>query len=109
MLQRNVLFSFGLLFFPHAIIHNFSEGLPKTELYYRILNHLHHFFGVRILFKNYSFHNGPIHSQIKCSLMTETVKANLNLTKDSWFEHIAITAGTPEWLEAVDAETYEKL
>lgn len=27
-------------------------------------------------------------------------------TKDSWFEHIAITAGRPEWLEAVDEETY---
>lgn len=30
-------------------------------------------------------------------------------TKDSWFSHIAITAGTPEWLEAVDDETYGKL
>lgn len=30
-------------------------------------------------------------------------------TKDSWFEHIAITAGTPEWLEPVTNEWYEKL
>ena len=30
-------------------------------------------------------------------------------TKDSWFSHVAITAGTPEWLEAVDDETYGKL
>ncbi|BDR59349.1 cupin domain-containing protein [Xylocopilactobacillus apicola] len=28
-------------------------------------------------------------------------------TKDSWFEHIAITAGTPEWLEPVTDEEYE--
>jgi quercetin dioxygenase-like cupin family protein len=30
-------------------------------------------------------------------------------TKDSWFVHIAITAGTPEWLEPVDEETYNNL
>ena len=30
-------------------------------------------------------------------------------TKESWFQHIAITAGTPEWLEPVDDETYDKL
>ena len=30
-------------------------------------------------------------------------------TKDSWFSHVAITAGTPEWLEAVDDEAYGKL
>lgn len=29
--------------------------------------------------------------------------------KDSWFEHIAITAGTPEWLEAVNDEWYNSL
>ncbi|PMC39289.1 cupin domain-containing protein [Bacillus sp. UMB0899] len=29
--------------------------------------------------------------------------------KDSWSEHIAITAGTPEWLEPVDDETYNEL
>ncbi|MFF2876442.1 spore germination protein [Gottfriedia sp. NPDC057991] len=29
--------------------------------------------------------------------------------KDSWFEHIAITAGTPEWLESVSDEEYETL
>ncbi|MDT2598402.1 cupin domain-containing protein [Enterococcus hulanensis] len=29
--------------------------------------------------------------------------------QDSWFEHIAITAGTPEWLEPVNDEWYEKL
>lgn len=27
-------------------------------------------------------------------------------TKDSWFEHIAITAGTPEWLEPVSDDIY---
>ncbi|MBB6130841.1 cupin domain-containing protein [Mucilaginibacter lappiensis] len=27
-------------------------------------------------------------------------------TKDSWFAHIAITAGTPEWLEAVSDDQY---
>jgi quercetin dioxygenase-like cupin family protein len=27
-------------------------------------------------------------------------------TEDSWFEHIAITAGKPEWLEPVDDEQY---
>lgn len=30
-------------------------------------------------------------------------------TKDSWFSHVAITAGTPEWLEAVDDEYYAAL
>ncbi|AIS60867.1 LytTR family transcriptional regulator [Listeria ivanovii subsp. londoniensis] len=30
-------------------------------------------------------------------------------TKDSWFEHIAITAGTPEWLEAVSDVDYLSL
>ena len=29
--------------------------------------------------------------------------------KDSWFEHIAITAGTPEWLEPVSDEIYDTL
>jgi hypothetical protein len=29
--------------------------------------------------------------------------------KDSWFEHIAITAGKPEWLESVSEELYEGL
>ncbi|RPA62461.1 cupin domain-containing protein [Aerococcus agrisoli] len=30
-------------------------------------------------------------------------------TKDSWFEHIAITAGTPEWLEDVNDNWYSAL
>ncbi|MFC6274523.1 cupin domain-containing protein [Levilactobacillus tangyuanensis] len=30
-------------------------------------------------------------------------------TKDSWFSHIAITAGTPEWLEPVSDEDYAAL
>lgn len=30
-------------------------------------------------------------------------------TKDSWFSHIAITAGTPEWLEPVSDEQYSAL
>ena len=30
-------------------------------------------------------------------------------TKKSWFAHIAITAGTPKWLEPVTDEEYEKL
>lgn len=30
-------------------------------------------------------------------------------TKNGWFEHVAITAGTPEWLEPVDDELYDKL
>ncbi|AIS63693.1 cupin domain-containing protein [Listeria ivanovii] len=30
-------------------------------------------------------------------------------TNDSWFEHIAITAGTPEWLEAVSDADYLSL
>lgn len=30
-------------------------------------------------------------------------------TKDSWFEHIAIGAGTAEWLEPVDDEWYGNL
>jgi quercetin dioxygenase-like cupin family protein len=30
-------------------------------------------------------------------------------TKDSWFQHIAITAGTPEWLEQVADEEYNEL
>lgn len=29
--------------------------------------------------------------------------------KDSWFEHIAITTGTPEWLEPVSDEIYDAL
>lgn len=30
-------------------------------------------------------------------------------TQDSWFSHVAITTGTPEWLEAVNDEVYGKL
>ncbi|UQS82574.1 cupin domain-containing protein [Bombilactobacillus folatiphilus] len=30
-------------------------------------------------------------------------------TADSWFEHLAITAGTPEWLEPVSDEQYDAL
>lgn len=30
-------------------------------------------------------------------------------TKNSWFSHIAITAGTPEWLEPVSDEQYNAL
>ncbi len=30
-------------------------------------------------------------------------------TKGSWFSHIAITAGTPEWLEAISNEEYAVL
>lgn len=30
-------------------------------------------------------------------------------TKDSWFEHLAITAGTPEWLEPVSDAEYDQL
>ncbi|NYE07127.1 quercetin dioxygenase-like cupin family protein [Bacillus niacini] len=30
-------------------------------------------------------------------------------TKDSWFVHIAITAGNPEWLEPVSDEEYNKV
>jgi len=30
-------------------------------------------------------------------------------TKDSWFAHIAITAGTPEWLDAVSDAEYSQL
>ena len=30
-------------------------------------------------------------------------------TKDSWFEHIGITAGVPEWLEPVSDEEYSQL
>ncbi|CAM3989702.1 Cupin domain-containing protein [Pedobacter westerhofensis] len=30
-------------------------------------------------------------------------------TKDSWFEHQAITAGIPEWLEPVDEEHYSQV
>lgn len=29
--------------------------------------------------------------------------------KDSWFEHIAVTAGKPEWLEPVSDEEYNQL
>lgn len=29
-------------------------------------------------------------------------------TADSWFSHVAITAGTPEWLEAVDDTQYDE-
>lgn len=30
-------------------------------------------------------------------------------TKNSWFSHLAITAGTPEWLEPVSEEYYQNL
>lgn len=30
-------------------------------------------------------------------------------TRDDWFSHIAITAGTPEWLEPVDDAAYAAL
>lgn len=36
----------------------------------------------------------------------EGVKHWHGATSDSWFTHIAITAGTPEWLEAVSEESY---
>ncbi|KRN04641.1 cupin domain-containing protein [Holzapfeliella floricola] len=29
--------------------------------------------------------------------------------KDSWFSHVAITKGTPEWLEAVSEDWYQQL
>lgn len=36
----------------------------------------------------------------------EGVKHWHGATKDSWFTHVAITAGTPEWLEPVSEEQY---
>ncbi|MEE6657526.1 cupin domain-containing protein [Pediococcus acidilactici] len=30
-------------------------------------------------------------------------------TKDSWFSHVAITAGTPEWLEPFSEQQYEAI
>jgi quercetin dioxygenase-like cupin family protein len=30
-------------------------------------------------------------------------------TKDSWFEHIAITAGIPEWLDQLSDDEYNKV
>lgn len=39
----------------------------------------------------------------------EGVKHWHGATKDSWFSHIAITAGTAEWLEAVIDEVYYAL
>lgn len=36
----------------------------------------------------------------------EDVKHWHGATKDSWFTHVAITAGTPEWLEPVSEEQY---
>ncbi|MDU5333173.1 cupin domain-containing protein [Enterococcus sp.] len=39
----------------------------------------------------------------------EGVKHWHGATKNSWFSHIAITAGTAEWLEAVNDEEYESL
>lgn len=36
----------------------------------------------------------------------EDVKHWRGATKDSWFTHVAITAGTPEWLEPVSEEQY---
>jgi quercetin dioxygenase-like cupin family protein len=39
----------------------------------------------------------------------DSVKHWHGATKDSWFSHIAITAGKPEWLEPVDDETFNNL
>ncbi|MBP1040856.1 cupin domain-containing protein [Vagococcus sp. BWB3-3] len=39
----------------------------------------------------------------------EGIKHWHGATKDSWFEHIAITSGTAEWLEAVSEESYLQL
>ena len=39
----------------------------------------------------------------------DSVKHWHGATKDSWFEHVAITAGTPEWLEPVTDEWYNHL
>ncbi|MGR3741293.1 cupin domain-containing protein [Companilactobacillus sp. DQM5] len=37
------------------------------------------------------------------------VKHWYGATKDSWFTHIAITSGSPEWLELVSDEIYNNL
>ncbi|MCS8581777.1 cupin domain-containing protein [Latilactobacillus curvatus] len=37
------------------------------------------------------------------------IKHSHGATKDSWFSHVAITAGTPEWLEAVSNALYDAL
>lgn len=39
----------------------------------------------------------------------EGVKHWHGAVADSWFEHLAITAGTPEWLEAVSDDWYSAL
>jgi hypothetical protein len=39
----------------------------------------------------------------------ENVKHWHGATKDSWFSHIAITAGDAEWFEEVSDEEYDKL
>ncbi|RHW51261.1 cupin domain-containing protein [Bombilactobacillus bombi] len=39
----------------------------------------------------------------------DSVKHWHGATQDSWFSHIAITAGTPEWLEPVSDEQYQSL
>jgi quercetin dioxygenase-like cupin family protein len=38
----------------------------------------------------------------------DSVKHWHGAAKDSWFEHIAITACSPDWLEAVSDEDYNK-
>ena len=42
-------------------------------------------------------------------LIQDGVKHWHGATKDSWFEHLAITAGLPEWLEPVDEEHYSQV
>ena len=42
-------------------------------------------------------------------VINDGVKHWHGATKDSWFEHIAITAGTPEWLEPVNDDHYNNV
>lgn len=42
-------------------------------------------------------------------VIKEGVKHWHGATKDSWFAHLAITAGTSEWCEEVSDENYNKL
>lgn len=42
-------------------------------------------------------------------VIKEGVKHWHGATKDSWFEHLAITAGSSEWCEEVSADEYNQL
>ncbi|MFX3618848.1 MAG: cupin domain-containing protein [Sporolactobacillus sp.] len=94
---------------------NVSVGVVTFEPGTRNNWHIHHK-GYQILLvtggKGWYQENGKAARLLKPGDVVVThdgVKHWHGATKDSWFAHIAITAGTPEWLEPISDEIYNKL